>query len=156
MTTLRGRAHIKLDPKGRLSLPTSFRHALGKTQNIFITNSIYQGRRYLDFFTHSEWQKLEKKISRLPELKSEVQVFQRFYISSAENCQIDSQGRILIPQHLRSYAGLEEDIVLVGMGHKIEFWSEKTWAELFGKLESDFERVVSVVSDLDETRGHKK
>lgn len=156
MTLFRGRAHIKIDPKGRLSLPASFRRALGKSNSVFITNSLYRGRRFLDFYPQQEWQKLEKKISQFPSLKSEVQAFQRFYISSGEPCGVDGQGRVLIPQHLRQYGQIEDDIVLVGMGHKIEIWNEKSWQQLFGELESDYDRVLSVLSDLDEGRGGKR
>ncbi len=156
MTSLRGRAHIKIDPKGRLSLPTSFRAALGKSNRVFITNSLYQGRRFLDFYNFSEWQKLEKRITRMPNLKVEVQAFQRFYLSSAEECSIDSQGRVLIPQHLRDYAALQSDIVLVGMSHKVEIWSEESWRPLFDQLENDFEKVLSVISDIDEVKSRKR
>jgi MraZ protein len=156
MTSLRGRAHIKIDPKGRLSLPSSLRSGLGKSNKVFITNSIYQGRRFLDFYTATEWLKLEKKISLMPSLRSEVQAFQRFYISSGEECVIDAQGRILIPQHLRDYADLKDDIVLVGMVSKIEIWSHVNWQPLFRQLEKDFENVMNIISGIDEAKGSKR
>jgi MraZ protein len=150
MTLLRGRAHIKIDPKGRLSLPASFRASLGGAKPLFITNSVYQGRRHLDCYTKSEWEKLEKKMAKMPNLKPEVQAFQRFYVSSVEECQIDSQGRILIAPHLREYASLLDNIVMVGVGHKIELWNEKDWSLLFTQIEKDFERVTNILSDIDE------
>lgn len=152
----RGRAHIKMDAKGRLSLPTSFRGPLGKSSQVFITNSLYKGHRYLDFYIRAEWEKLEKKIARWPRLKPEVQAFQRFYISSVEACQVDGQGRVLIPPHLRQYAGLEEDIVLVGMDRKIEIWQEKTWRDLFAKLENDFEGMLNILAGFDEREKGRK
>ncbi|MCB0350086.1 MAG: hypothetical protein KDD38_02810, partial [Bdellovibrionales bacterium] len=100
--------------------------------------------------------KLEKKIALMPSLKNEVQAFQRFYISSGEECAIDAQGRILIPQHLRDYADLKDDIVLVGMGFKIEIWSYASWQPLFGQLEKDFEKVMNIISDIDEAKGSRK
>jgi MraZ protein len=158
--TWRGRAHIKIDPKGRMSLPTSFRDGLNSSQKVFITNNFYQGHRFLDFFTQAEWEKLEKKISKMPNLKTEVQVFRRFYLSSVETCDIDAQGRLLIPSHLRDYAQLQDDIVLVGMGQKIEISQEEEWQKLLGSLEKDFEKVTDVISNLDESgsmgRGNKK
>lgn len=96
-----GRAHIKIDPKGRLSLPTSFRAALGKSNRVFITNSLYQGRRFLDFYNFSEWQKLEKRITRMPNLKVEVQAFQRFYLSSARKSAALTRRESFM-QHLRA------------------------------------------------------
>ena len=152
MTRVRGRSHIKMDDKGRISLPATFRSAFAKTSKLYITNSLYQGRRFLDLYSSSEWQKLESRISKLPSLKSEVQAFQRFYLSSAEECELDSQGRMLIPAHLREYAGLQSDVVLVGVGHKVEMWSADEWSPLFGQLEKDYERVVEVLSDLEESK----
>lgn len=148
MTILRGRAHIKLDEKGRLSWPSGFRKSFGKTTKLFVTNTVVQGHPALDLYSPSEWLKLEKKVSKWPELKTEVQAFQRFYISSAEECSIDSQGRMLIPQHLRDYARLNEEIVLVGMGHKIEIWNAATWANLFRHMGNDLERIMGVLADL--------
>jgi len=121
-----------------------------------ITNGVFQGRRFLDFYPSAEWLKLEKKIAAMPALKSEVQVFQRFYLSSGEACDVDAQGRVLVPQHLREYAGLEDDIVLVGMGNKIEIWGANDWQDLFGRLEKDFEAAAEVLAGLEISRGHKK
>jgi MraZ protein len=149
MTKLFGRSHIKMDPKGRLSLPTAFRAGLNKTNGLIVTNSLYQGHRFLDLFSKNEWQKLEKKVSSWPGLKPEVQAFQRFYISSGEMCELDVQGRMLIPLHLREYAQLKDEIVLVGMGHRIEVWNAKEWSQLFGKIEKDYEQIMRVISDLD-------
>ena len=156
MTTLRGRAHIKIDPKGRLSFPTTFRKALGSSVEVCITNNLYKGHRFLDLYTQNEWKKLEQNISRMPRLKSEVQAFQRFYLSGGELCTLDSQGRVLVPQHLREYASLEQDIVLVGMGHKIEIWNDKAWSVLCSQLEKDYEKVIEVIAGLDNKKVEKK
>lgn len=149
MTTFRGRAHIKLDPKGRLSLPSTFRGPLAESRALVVTNGTYKGLPFLDLLTPKEWLKLESKISKLSTLKSEVQVIQRFYLSSGENCEIDSQFRILLPQHLRIYAKFEENIVLVGMGSKVEIWSEKNWQTTFSQLKADYESALAVLANLD-------
>lgn len=149
MTKFRGRAHIKLDQKGRLSLPSTFRSSLNKPYILVATNGVFKGLPCLDLLTSSEWQKLELKISKISALKAEAQVFQRFYISGSERCELDVQLRILLPQHLREYAELEESIVLVGMGHKIEIWSEKNWQTIFAKLKTDFEVSLNVLANLD-------
>lgn len=159
MTGFRGRAHIKLDPKGRLSLPATFRASVGnvntKTSSrpniLMATNSVYKGLPFLDLLTRNEWQKLELKIAQLSSLKSEAQVFQRFYLSSGEACELDTQSRILLPQHLREYAKLQESIVLVGMGNKIEIWSEKNWQTIFLQLKTDYETVLQELATLDAT-----
>lgn len=155
MTLFRGRSHIKLDPKGRLSLSASFRQAITKSQQVMITNSIYKDVPYLDLHTAAEWLKIEKRINKMPQLRTEVQVFQRFYISGCESCEIDSQFRILLPQHLREYAELSEQIVLVGMGHKIEIWSEKNWGAVFKQLQKEFASASSELAELEKTGGRK-
>jgi len=148
MTTLRGRAHIKLDPKGRLSLPTSFRSGFGRSPQVVITNNTFNGQRFLDVHPMSEWMKLEKKVAKWPQLKPEVIAYQRFYISSAEFGALDLQGRLLIPQHFREYAQFAEDLILVGMGHKLEIWSEKIWTPIFNDIEKDFAKITQVLAGL--------
>ena len=84
MTThFRGRFEIKVDPKFRLILPAPFREVvkLSSDSRMVITNSQYQGKRCLDVYPFAEWKKLETRISKLPQLKVEVQNFQRFYLS---------------------------------------------------------------------------
>ncbi len=148
MTALRGRAHIKLDPKGRLSLPTSFRNGFGRNSQLVITNNTDDGQRFLDVHPRADWEKLEKKVASWPQMKPEVIAFQRFYISSAEFSTLDSQGRLLIPQHFRLFADFDEDLVVVGMGRKLEIWAEKVWTARFNQIEKDFSRITQILADL--------
>lgn len=150
MTGFQGRAHIKIDPKGRIHLPTSFARAFQKQKKLVITNAIFRGDKFLDLYTQSEWAKLEARIARLPQLKAETQSFQRFYLASGEAIEMDGQGRFVIAQHLREYAGLGEDAVLIGMGSKIEIWNEKKWRTVFNDMGASFDQVVSVIADLEE------
>lgn len=150
MTKSYGRSHIKIDPKGRLSLPKSFRSDLQKSTHLCITNNIYQGYRFLDMYSEADWQKFAKKVSSWPTMKPEIQAFQRFYVSSVELCELDGQGRLLIPSHLREYAKLSDDIVLVGMGAKIEIWNSKDWQSLFSHIEKDYARISDVIAEIDE------
>ncbi len=149
-TQFSGRFEIKVDPKFRLTLPVPFREVLSsdKATQIFITNSQYQKKRCLDVYSVSEWQKLENKISKLPQLKIEVQNFQRFYLSGGHNIEIDSQGRILIPPSLRTYAGIKSEVVLVGFAHKFEIWAAEIWKTLFESLAQDFNDTLVAVSGL--------
>ncbi len=152
MTGFQGRAHIKIDPKGRIHLPTSFARAFQKNKGVVITNAIFRGNKFLDMYSLNEWQKLEARIARLPQMKAEIQTFQRFYLSSGERLEMDAQARFVIPAHLRDYAELKEDAVLVGMGAKIELWSQKKWQAAFNEMGSSFDQIMSVIADLDEKR----
>lgn len=149
-TQFRGRFEIKVDPKFRLTLPAPFREVLRSYDDsrMVVTNSQYQGKRCLDVHPFSEWRKLETRISKLPQLKVEVQNFQRFYLSGGHAIEIDGQSRLLIPPSLRSYANIQSDIVLVGFARKFEIWSLETWNSLFENLTQDFSQTLTAISDM--------
>lgn len=146
----RGRFEIKIDPKGRLSLPPAYRQSLPlQSPQLIITNSRFRGKSCLHVYTLQEWEKLERKISRLSSLKSEVQAFSRFYLSGGQVVDVDSQNRVLIPQSLRKFAGLEGQVVLVGLGDKFEIWSSDGWNSIFESLTENFEETMEAVATLD-------
>ena len=146
----RGRFDCKVDPKGRFILPASYREGLGKKKSEFVvTNSLSQKKRCLDVYTLADWKKLEQKIAKMPSLKKEVQAYQRFYMSGGQVVSFDSQNRLNIPQSLRAFAGLEDQIVLVGMGQKIEVWSAPTWNSMQEQMADEFEDILAVVADLE-------
>lgn len=148
----RGRFELKLDPKGRLSIPPSVRAALpGATPQIVITNSRYQNISCLHAYSLAEWQNLERRISKLPALNTQVQAFQRFYLSGGQIVDVDAQNRVLVPQSLRKFAGLDGQIVLVGLGSKFEIWSEGAWRGIFENLTENFEDTMSAVAALEES-----
>lgn len=147
VSQLRGRFEIKLDDKGRMNLPSALFNC--ENMSFVVTNSQYQGHRCLDIYTKEEWEKLEKRINQLSPLKKEVQAFQRFYIASGQVMDAGSQGRVLIPKGLREYAHLEDQIVIVGMGTKLEVWNMSDWQKIFDNLATDFEETLSVIASLD-------
>lgn len=149
----RGRFEAKIDPKGRLSLPKGLLSSLPtEDSHIVITNSQFKGQNSLDVYTMAEWQKLEERIARLSPLKAEVQAFRRFYLASGQVIAPDSNNRILIPATLRKYANLQSDVVLVGMGDKLEIWPADTWNQLFNQLSAQFDDIMAAVADLDEEK----
>jgi MraZ protein len=147
----RGRFEVKVDPKFRLILPASFREVLRHSSDsrMVVTNSQYQGKRCLDAYPFSEWAKLEKKIAKLPQLKVEVQSFQRFYLSGGHPVEIDANSRLLIPPTLRTYAAIQSEVVLVGFANKFEIWSQETWSGLFDNLAQDFSQTLAAVSEIE-------
>ena len=147
----RGRFETKIDSKGRLSFPKALHATLSDLNpDIVITNSQFRGSRNLDVYSLKEWQKLEERIAKLPQLKAEVQEFRRFYLASGQPIGLDTHNRILIPSTLRKYAGLQGDVVLVGMGEKLEIWSADVWQQMFSQLASGFEQTLSSVASLEE------
>ena len=150
---LRGRFQIKMDAKGRMNLPAALSE-VSENSSFVVTNSQYQGCRCLDVYTKEEWDKLDARIAQLSPLKKEVQAFQRFYIAGGLPVEAGSQGRMLIPKSLREYANLEDQIVIVGMGSKLEIWNLSDWQKIFDNLATQFEDTLSVIANLDMGVGH--
>ncbi len=121
----RGRFEHTIDPKGRLSIPARFREILKNQYDNRLVVTTYDG--CLIAYPYPEWVTLEERIAGLPEFKKDTRAFLRFFYSSATDCPIDRLGRILIPQPLREYAGLEKEVVLVGAFKQFEIWSKKVW-----------------------------
>lgn len=143
----RGRFEVKLDPKGRLSLPP----ALRLSAQLVVTNHRLGGRNALHVYTLDAWQKLETRIQRLSPLDASVQAFERFYISGGQIVELDGQGRMLVPSGLRRFAQIDSDAVLVGLGDKLEVWSQSLWETLFGEMTADFDRTLASVAALEKT-----
>jgi MraZ protein len=142
----RGRYEHTIDPKGRVSIPAKFRDVLGKKYDdrLFVTN--FDG--CLVAFPFEEWIHLEEKVSSLSMVKKEARSFLRFFYSSAVECTLDKQGRILIPQTLREYADLDKEVVLVGQLKKIEIWSKDRWSEQMIRAHENFDQISDVLSEL--------
>lgn len=153
----RGRFELKVDPKFRLTLPSEFRDVLQSLRDsrLVITNSQYQNKKCLDVYPWAHWKKLEARISKLPQLKVEVQNFQRFYLSGGHDIAADGQNRILIPASLRTYAQIQSDVMVVGFSNKFEIWSLDIWNGLFENLAQDFGNTLAAVSNLEEKDGRK-
>ena len=114
----RGRYEHTIDGKGRLSIPSKFRDVLTERYDNRLVVTVFDG--CLLAYPHREWKLLEDKILELPEFKKSTRTLLRFFYSSAADCPIDKLGRILIPQALRSKAGLEKEVTLLGVSRQFE------------------------------------
>ena len=146
---LRGRHSVRLDTKGRFILPSAFRNST-KSKKFFITNNIHKGQKYLDLVPEKDWLEFEERIGRMPQMKADIQAFRRFYLASAVPVKIDSQGRMLVPQELRDFAGLSEDMILLGVGNKIEVWNEAEWTKFQSAVIENYDAILESVSKLEE------
>ncbi|MDO8493981.1 MAG: division/cell wall cluster transcriptional repressor MraZ [Deltaproteobacteria bacterium] len=154
----RGRFEYILDTKGRLAIPAKFREILTTQfdERLIITN--YD--ECLWAYPVPVWQELEKKVSKLPQFLEEVKALQRVFISAACECPLDKQGRILLPQSLRDYAGLSgeslrlvseqggEPAVLVGMTQRIEIWSRVRWNKAFDDSKKQLSNMQEKLAEL--------
>ncbi|TSC55132.1 MAG: hypothetical protein LiPW30_598 [Parcubacteria group bacterium LiPW_30] len=113
-----------LDDKKRVSLPAKFRREVGK--KVVITNGL---DKCLFVYTMPQWEKLAEKLSELPLGRGDMRGFSRFMLSGAYEAEVDSLGRVLIPDSLKDFAELKSKIVIAGVYGRIEIWNEKLWGE---------------------------
>lgn len=113
-----------LDGKGRLIIPSKFREALG--DRFVITRSLDP---CLCVYTMEDWEKFVTRLNSLPYNVKKQRQLVRFFLSGANEAEADRQGRVLIPGNLREAAGIDKDVVLVGVGSRIEIWSRGSWEE---------------------------
>ncbi len=117
-----GEYEHSLDVKGRLILPAKIREDMGDK---FIVTKGLDG--CLFGFSQTEWVSFEEKLKTLPLTNKNARDFVRFFLSGATECEIDKQGRFLIASNLREYASLEKDVVIIGVGTRIEIWNKDKW-----------------------------
>jgi len=121
-----------IDDKGRLTLPAKYRTDLG--HGVVVTRGV---DKCLFIFTAEEFQKLAGQIGSLPMTQSEAREFARHFFSGASDVELDKQGRILIPQDLRDYAGLDGEVIVAGINTRIEVWDVKAWDQVRAGFESN-------------------
>ncbi len=132
-----GKYELTLDPKGRLSIPSKFRDVLNGRSLTQLVLTLFDG--CIVAYPLDEWHEVERKARELPTSRRDVRTFVRVFYANAADCPLDRQGRILIPEVLRREAGLEKEVVVVGVGNKIEVWSKGRWQKTLeasrGRLE---------------------
>ena len=111
-----------LDAKGRLIIPAKFREELG--EGAIITRGL---DNCLFLFPQEEWAVLEGKLKTLPLTKHDARQFVRFLFSGATECELDKQGRIVLPSNLREFAAIDKDAVVIGVSSRVEIWSKERW-----------------------------
>ncbi len=119
-----GEYNHTIDAKGRLIIPSKFRDVLGDE---FVVTKGLDGCLFV--YDNAEWSAFEEKLKALPLMDKEARRFVRFFLAGAANVEVDKQGRILLPSVLRDFAALDKDVVLVGVGARIEIWSSQRWSE---------------------------
>ena len=141
-----GRYEYTIDDKNRVSIPSKFRETLSANYDMRLILTNLDG--CIVAYPYQEWVAIEDKISKRESLKKEARTFLRFYFSGVSECAVDRLGRILLPQSLRTYAGIKKDVVIVGVNRKIEIWAQEAWDELVRKATADHEQMEDVLSDL--------
>ena len=124
----RGVSQLNLDAKGRLAVPAKYRDRLLEIcRGCLIATVDLDGCLLL--YPQPEWEQIEQKLMKLPSLDPQVRRLQRLLLGHATECEMDAQGRMLLPAPLREFAGLEKRVMLVGQGNKFELWNESSWTQ---------------------------
>lgn len=117
-----GEYYHNIDEKGRLAVPVKFRQKLAK--GAVVTRGLDD---CLFLYTKTEWEVLAEKLSKLPISKANTRAFARLMLAGAMDVEIDSQGRIVLPDYLRKYAGVVKKVVVAGLYNRLEIWDETKW-----------------------------
>lgn len=130
-----------VDTKGRLIVPSKFRDQLGDE---FVVTKGMDGCLFV--YANEDWNAFEQKLTSLPLINKEARKFARFFLAGAAQVEVDKQGRILLPSNLRDFAGLEKDVVLVGVGSRIEIWSRENWESM--DADSNMDDIAATMESL--------
>jgi len=138
-----GEYNHNLDEKGRLAVPVKFRDDLKK--GAVVTKGL-DGCLFL--YTVDEWKVLAEKLSSLPISQSNTRAFARLMLAGAMDVQVDKQGRIILPDYLRKYAGLKKKVIIGGLYNRLEIWDEGAWDEYKEKTEKESEDISEKLGEL--------
>ena len=126
-----------LDEKKRVSLPKSFRAALGK--KVVVTRGL---DNCLYVYSREGWEGVAEKLQSLSMVNQDTRGFNRFMLSGAAEVEIDGAGRILIPDHQKEFAGLKKGVVFAGISDHVEIWDKQRWSIYKARIEKDAEKMA--------------
>ncbi len=135
-----GEFQHNLDAKGRLFVPVRMREELGDV--FYVTISM---ERCLCAYSGESWRNISDKVNAMPNVKQRMM---RPLFANAARCELDKQGRVLLPQNLREYAGLDKNVTVVGCNNHAEFWDSDDWAKL-NAVETTPENLAAVMEELE-------
>ncbi|MDO8512043.1 MAG: division/cell wall cluster transcriptional repressor MraZ [bacterium] len=135
-----GEYHHSIDEKGRLALPTKFRKELA--QGIVVTRGL---DHCLFVYTQAMWEKMAGRIGNLPMNQKNNRAFARLMLAGAMDSKIDGQGRVVLPDYLRTFGGLTKNVVVAGVQDRLEIWDEAEWARYTKDAEQHSEEIAEAI-----------
>ena len=132
-----------LDPKKRLAVPSKLRKEIG--EKAVLTRGL---ENCLFLFAMKEWEQLAEKISQLPMGQKDSRGFARLLLSGAVEVELDQLGRVLVPDYLRDYAGLQKTVIVAGVGKRLEIWDEAKWNAYKKNLESNGDAIAEKLGEI--------
>lgn len=138
-----GRFEHSIDAKGRLAVPAKFRGEL--SDGLVVTRGI---DRCLSIYPVSQWKPLAEKVSNLSITDPNARNLRRMFFADAVDCELDKQGRVILPQHLREFAGMESEVIVLGINTYIEIWSAKNWLEVQTTVDNEGASIAERLANL--------
>lgn len=132
-----------IDNKGRLSIPAKYRELL--SEGVVVTRGL---DHCLFLYSRTEWEKIAKRLSELPISQKSSRAFSRLMLAGAWDAELDSQGRVIIPQYLRDYASVSKHVIVAGLYNRVEIWQEDAWQEYKQKTEAHSDEIAEGMADL--------
>ena len=138
-----GEYNHSMDEKGRLAIPVKFRVEFksGAVVTKGLDNCLF-------LFTKKAWNELADKLSKLPISQSKSRAFARMMLAGAMDVKLDSLGRILLPDYLKKYAGLNKKVVVAGLYSRLEIWDENKWGVYKNKIEKEAGKIAETMGEL--------
>jgi MraZ protein len=140
-----------IDEKGRVNVPAKFRDTLRASgdDRLFITNFVFQNVHCLDVYPPAAWFRFLGRVQERPQLDPRIiNVVQNYYLAGTQECQIDRQGRILIPPRLRDYAGLKKDAIFAGALEKFRIWDRDSFGPVSASGEQTLIENPNILTEL--------
>lgn len=138
-----GQYEHSIDAKGRIAVPSKFRHAI--TGGAVITKGL-DGCVFV--FPAEKWRKMAQNIGQLPLTRSSARLYSRLILSGATEVEFDKQGRIVLPSYLREFANLKSHAIVIGVYDRVEIWNKAQWKKAISKVEDKAGEIAEQLSDL--------
>jgi MraZ protein len=138
-----GEYQHNIDKKGRINVPSKFRSGLG--ERFYLTKGLDQS---LFCFPEGEWRIFEEKLKGLPLTNKNARGFVRLFFAGATECELDTQGRILIPQALREHANIDRELMIIGVGTRVEIWALEEWHRYTDPDQISYDEIAEHMSEL--------
>lgn len=139
-----GEFQHSLDDKARITIPAKFREGLGAS--FVMTRGLDQ---CLFVYPREDWGVLEEKLRSMPLARGDARQFIRLFFSGAAECDLDKQGRVVVPANLREYGGISQECVVIGVGNRMEIWDVERWQQYSSGAAASFGDLANGLLDLD-------
>lgn len=138
-----GEYSLSMDNKGRMAVPAKFRATLGSGAVLTrgLDNSLF-------LYPKKQWDEIAGKLSKLPISQANSRAFARLMLAGAWDVEIDKQGRMMVPEYLRKFAGITKKVVVAGLYDRLEIWNEETWNEYKSNTEQESSNIAEALGEL--------